>query len=467
MSTTSATGSITSTGIGSGLDVNAIVSKLMSVESQPLTLLQNEATSLNSTLSAVGQLKSLTSTMRDAASALTSLDLWNGTKSSSTDSSSVSATSDDGAAVGNYSVTVSALASAQTVSSQAYGSSSSTLGEGTLSFQVGSNAAVDISIAATDTLANVRDKINAANAGVTATIINDASGARLAFTAKNTGTANAFTVTGTETGSGSPGLAALTYDPNNSGSAMVLNQQAADAKARINGIDITSSSNTLSGVADGLTITLQKTTSSPVTVAVTADNDAVTSAVNKFVSAYNGLMSYIKTQTKYHPTSKTAGTLQGDFTTVGEQAQMRNVLNNAFSGNSSFKNLSQVGITIGSDGTMAVDSTKLTDAMSHRADLKELFMADGSTAETQGFMTRFRELGDTLLATDGSLTTRTNSLNAMLKTNGQDQSNMQDRLDQTQARLLKQYQALDTMMAQLSSTSSYLTQQLTALSKTA
>ena len=119
MSTTSATGSITSTGIGSGLDVNAIVSKLMSVESQPLTLLQNEATSLNSTLSAVGQLKSLTSTMRDAASALTSLDLWNGTKSSSTDSSSVSATSDDGAAVGNYSVTVSALASAQTVSSQA------------------------------------------------------------------------------------------------------------------------------------------------------------------------------------------------------------------------------------------------------------------------------------------------------------------------------------------------------------
>lgn len=467
MTTTSATGSITSTGIGSGLDVSSIVAKLMSIESQPLTLLQNTASSLNSTLSAVGQLKSLTSTMRDAASGLTSLDLWNSTKSSSTDGTVVSASTADGAAVGNYSVTVSALASSQTVSSQAYGSSTSTVGEGTLSLKVGSNAAVDVSVAATDTLADIRDKINASGAGVSATIINDATGARLAFTSKDTGTANAFTVTGTETASNSPGLAALTYDPNSSASVMALNQSAGDAKARINGIDITSSSNTLDGVADGLTLTLQKTTTSAVTVAVTADNDAVTAAVNKFVSAYNGLMNYIKTQTKYDPTSKTAGTLQGDFTTVGEQAQMRGVSNQQFDGSSMYKTLSDVGITLGADGTMSVDSTKLTNALTHREDVRQLFMANGSTAGTQGFMTRFRELGDSLLDTDGSLTTRTNSLNAMLETNSDDQARMQDRLDQTQARLERQYQALDTLMAQLSSTSSYLTQQLTALSKTA
>lgn len=480
---TTSTGSISSTGIGSGLDVNSIVGKLMAIESQPLTTLQSTASSLNTQLSAIGQLKSLTSAMRDAADKLTSLDLWNSTTTSSSDSASVTASTDSGAAVGSYAVSVQALASAQTVSSSAFASGSATVGQGSLTLELGSwdstqnppvftgksgASAVTIDIAAGDSLSAIRDKINAAGAGVTATIINDASGARLSLRSSATGAENGFRVTAADDGSsGGTGLDALAYDPGNpSAGAMSLNQSAANAQATINGIAISSASNTLTGVADGLTLNLLRTTSSTVTVGVAANDGAVTSAVNAFVSAYNSLAGYIATQTKYDPTSKTAGTLQGDFTTVGEQSQLRGVLNQATGMTGLYSTLSDVGISVQADGTLAVDSTKLTSALGHRSDLKQLFMADGDTAAQQGFMTRFRALGDNLLGTDGSLSTRTTGIQAMLKTNSDDQASMQTRLDQTQQRLMAQYQALDTMMAQLNATSSYLTNQLAAMTKT-
>ena len=303
----SSTGSISSAGLGSGLDVNSIVSGLMAVESQPLTLLQNTATSLTTEVSAFGQLQSLTSSMRDAANALTMPSLWSQTTSSSADTTTVGVTTTGNATPSNYNVSVQNIAVAQTVSSSAFATSTTAVGQGSLTIQLGSwgtdttgattftpnpttSAPVKITIGPGDTsLSSIRDKINAANAGVSATIVNDASGARLAIRSTNTGTVNAFRITGSETpgdGTVGPGLASLTYDPSGTGSAMSLNQTAANANATINGIAVNSASNTLSGVADGLSLTLLKPTVSGTSVAVgvASDTSAVTTAVSSFVT---------------------------------------------------------------------------------------------------------------------------------------------------------------------------------------
>jgi flagellar hook-associated protein 2 len=482
----SATGSISSAGLGSGLDVNSIVSGLMAVESQPLTLLQNTATSLTTQVSAFGQLQSLTSGMRDAAYALTSLSLWNQTTSSSSDASTVGVSTTGGAAVGNYNVSVQNLASGQTVSSSAFSSATAAVGQGTLTVELGSwgsdgtsftpksgGSPVSITIGPGDTsLTSIRDKINAAGAGVTATIVNDASGARLAIRSSSTGAVNAFRITGSETagdGNTGAGLSALTYDPSGSATTMSLNQTAVNANATINGIAVSSASNTLDGVADGLTLTLLKTTTagSSISVGVSADADAVTAGVTKFVSAFNSLASYIQTNTKYDATSKTGGVLQGDGTVNSIESQLRAIINQPNTTGGQYTVLSDVGISMQADGTLAVDSTKLANAVANRSDLKKLFQPFGSTTATTGFMMRFSNLGDALLNSDGAIPTRNTSLQTMLKQNSDSQSAMQTRLDQTQARLLAQYQALDTSMAQLNSTSSYLTQQLAAMNKTA
>jgi flagellar hook-associated protein 2 len=473
----SSTGSISSAGLGSGLDVNSIVSSLMAVESRPLTLLQKAASSLNTQVSAFGQLQSLSAGMRDAASALTSLSLWNQTTSSSSDASSVAVSTSGSAAVGSYGVSVQNLAQAQTVSSSAYASSGTVVGEGTLTIELGGYAAdgssssptiftprsgssaISVTIGTGDSsLASIRDKINAAGAGVTASIVTDASGARLAIRSSNTGAQNAFRIS-----SGDSALAGLTYDGSTDAtSAMTLNQGALDANATINGIAVSSASNKLDGVADGLTMTLLKANTGNVDVGVSADSAAVTSAVTKFVSAFNSLASYIHSNTKYDATSKTGGVLQGDRTVTQLQGQMRSVINQAMKGGK-FSVLSEAGISMQSDGTLAVDSSKLSNAVANRSDLKHLFADFGSTPDTQGFMTRFRNLGDSLLNQGGAIPTRETSLQSMLKSNGDSQTAMQNRLDQIQARLRKQYQALDTSMAQLNSTSNYLTQQLAAM----
>ncbi|HYP33735.1 MAG TPA: flagellar cap protein FliD N-terminal domain-containing protein, partial [Burkholderiaceae bacterium] len=205
-SLSSTTGSISSAGLGSGLDVKSIISSLMAVESQPLTLLQNKAASVQTEISAVGQIQSLTSTLSDKAHALSSTTLWTQTTSSSADTTAVTADTSNGtAAPGDYSVSVQQMAQGQTVTSSA--AAGSTLSAGTISIQLGtyksdgatpptttfdpaSSAKVDIPIGASETsLSAIRDKINAANAGVQASIITDANGSRLSLRSSSTGAA--------------------------------------------------------------------------------------------------------------------------------------------------------------------------------------------------------------------------------------------------------------------------------------
>lgn len=469
---------IQSTGIGSGLDVNAIITQLMAVESRPLTLLQQQKSDLNTQLSAIGKLSSLTSAMRDAASRLSSVSLWNQTKATSGDTSAVTVATDDGAIKGDYAVQVQSLAAGQTVTSRAWSGASAEVGAGTLTIELGTwggsgftakdgSTALTLELGEGETsLAAIRDKINAADAGVTASIITDGSGARLSLRSSDTGAENAFRISASETvddGDDTTGLSALAYDASGGASQMTRYQTAADASATINGIPVTSASNKLEGVVEGVTLTLLKTTTSAVGVSVAPDDEAVKTAVTNFTKAFNDLAAYIRDNTKYDAASKTGGTLQGDRTALGIQSQLRGVINEESTASEVYSRLADVGISMGKDGTLSVDSTKLDAGLAKRSELRKLFATDGTTTATSGFMDRFRDLGAALLDTDGAIDSRTDSLNAMIARNDRSQDSMENRLTQTEARLRKQYEALDTNMAKLSSLSNYLSGQLAML----
>lgn len=466
--------SITSLGVGSGLDAEGIISKLMQVESQPLQQLQKQESALKTQLSSFGQMKSLFADLQSASSALSSISLWNQTAATSSDTSTITATSASGAAAGSYSIAVSALATGQTVTSGAYATSDTVVGTGTLTIQLGaysggtppttftpgSTAAVNVTIdSAHSSLASIRDQINLANAGVTASIINDASGARLSIRSSSTGANSAFQITSSGT------LSALNYDATNAGSPMTRTETAQNAQATINGIAVSSATNTLTNVVDGLTLNLAKTTTSPVTVTVGADTDAIHKSIDGFVKAFNALASYIHDQTKYDAASKTGGPLQGNRTAVSMQNQLRAVLNQASSASSVFGTLSDIGITMGTDGTLSTNSTKLGNALNNLPELRKVLATDSGIDASSGFMVRYNKLATSVLDISGALSSATDGLSSRIKTYDQQQDDMNTRLAATEARLRAQYQALDTQMAQMSGLSSYLTNQLAALAK--
>ena len=486
--TTSATGSITSLGIGSnGLDLNSIISGLMAAESQPLTILQKQASSINTQISAVGRINSLADTFGDKAAALASSTFWKQTVGSTSDGTVVTADTSSGNAVpGTYTVKTTQLAMSQTATASAVPTDASVIGSGSMTIQLGTwsgnsftakdgSSPVSITIdPSSDTLANIRDKINGAGAGVTASIITDATGARLSIRSTDTGESNGFKLTTAEDnddGNPATGLSSLTYDPSQPNSQMALNQKAQNALANVNGIDIISASNTLKNVSDGLNLTLLKDNSTA-TVTVATDTASMNKAIGDFVSAYNSLNAELHNDTKYDPsvsndqgTARVDGPLQGDPSILSFQNQLKGIFNTTSTTSSMYSRLSDIGITMQKDGSLSTDSTKLTAALANPDELKKLFSTQGTTPENTGIMVRFSNLTTQALGVDGVLATRNQGLQDQLSRNTRNQDDMQQHLDQTQARLTKQYQALDTTMAQMSALSSYVTQQVALMEK--
>lgn len=467
--------SISSAGIGSGLDVESIITKLMSIEKAPVVQLQTQASAIQTKISAFGSLQSAVSTFRDAAQALTKSDTWGATTATSADAASVSAVGSSSALAGSYAVKVQSLAAAQSVASTAYASSSAVVGAGDMTIEVGAwdltepgfaaratINALSIPISSTDTLADVRDKINAAGGAVRASIVTDSSGARLVLSSSTTGASNGFRVTGTG------GAAAFTYDATDGSSPMIRTQTASDAKAFVNGLEINSATNNLSDVIQGLTLNLNKVTADTVQINVAQDNTAMKTSVQNFVNAYNSLASTLATQTKYDDATKTAGTLQGDSTAVALQRQLRSLVAAPSGASSVFSSLSQVGVELQADGTLKVSDTKLVSALSSNlAEVKKLFANTSLTDDTStnGVAQRLRSFGDTVLGTDGMLTTRKAGLSSNLTRNKDQQDAYTTRLESTEKRIRAQYTALDTKVASLTALNTYITQQITNWNK--
>ncbi len=479
------TGSVSSTGIGSGLDVTTIISKLMAVEQLPMTQLQNQASAFNAKLSSVGKMQSYFSALQTKSNALTAPGMWSSTTATSSDTASVKVSTGPDAAVGNYAVMVSNLAVGQTVTSAALPSSTDTLSAGSLTIDIGSynlgtppepftaksgTTPLTLTIGAGDTsLASIRDKINGANAGISASIVTDASGARLSLRSKETGAENAFRITVVEAsddGIAATGLSAVAYDANNANAAMTRSMAAANANLTVNGIALTSASNTLTNVIDGLTIGLLKPTATEANVTVAADTASIKTAVTDFVTAFNTLASFIGTQTAYNADNKTGGAMQGDQATLALQHQLRSVINEGSSASSTWSRLSEIGLTLKTDGTLDTNSTKLDNALGKLPDLKKLMANDGVSSADSGFVRRFKNLADAALGSEGVFAVRSASISTSVSRNGKSQEAMQKRLDHTQARLQAQYSALDTKMASLNALSSYMTQQITQSNRT-
>jgi flagellar hook-associated protein 2 len=471
---------ISSAGIGSGLDVESLVTKLVAAESTPITQLSQKTDGLKTELSSFGKVQGVLATLRDAAAKLTSPSTWGGTLATSSDPSSVSVSAGDGAAIGNVSVQVNQLASAQTlVSNTSYSSSTATVGQGSLTITLGAWSTDSTTGATTftdktgatpvtvnigpgqDTLGGIRDAINAANAGVTASIVNDASGSRLTLRSTATGETNGFRI------DAGGGLTDLGYDPRVGVTSLIQTLPAQNARALINGIDVSSESNSLQQAIDGLNITLLKTTTIPASVAVSQDKDSIKKLITDFTTAYNAVNALLRDQTKYDSASKTAGPLQGDSTAVGLQNQLRSIIGGTTTLGGSLGRLAQIGLEPGSDGNLTTSDSKLNTALNDLGSLKQLFMGLDSSGNSSndGFAQRIRSYVDGALGSDGSISSRQSGLQTQINNNNKRQDELQAHVDQTEARLRARYSALDTQMAQLNGLSAYVTQQLAQLSK--
>jgi len=470
-------GKISSAGIGSGLDVSGIVSQLMALERRPIELLQGNQKKLNTQLSALGRVQSSLTALGDAARKLTNATNWSQTTVASTDASSVSATAGTSAVPGRYSVQVSSLAQGQTLTSATYANASTVVGTGTLNIQLGTwtgspgtftagaAAAVPVTIAAgQDTLTGVRDQINAANAGVTASIVTDASGSRLAIRSNSTGEAQGFRIEVTDDdadNTDAAGLSGLAYNPQAGINRMTRAQAANNAQATVNGIAVSSTTNQLSEVVDGLTLTLSRTTTSPVELTVARDNAAIKKTLTDFSTAYNDLIKLARELTAYDETSKKAGALQGDRATVGLLSSLRGLVGGESGASTAFARLADIGLEPQRDGTLKTTESKLDNALANLTELKAFFSRNETGTAQDGFGTLLREFADATTGSEGTLTSRQDGLRTRLDQLGDRERAMEQRLTLVEQRLRDQYTRLDESMASMSGLQSYIGAQVT------
>ena len=468
---------ISSTGIGSGLDVASIVSQLLSIERAPIRQLQSEAGKLQTQISAFGRVQSALSTLRDASVKLTQADTWRAAKATSSDTTALGATATGAAQAGSYNINVTRLAGSQTLSTGIYANASASIGSGILRIELGNfdaqpplpkagSSMVEVVIApGENSLSAIRDKINGAGSGVVASVVTDVSGTRLVLRSSQTGLENGFRVQVLDddgSDGNATGLSALSFDPSSGISTMSRPQQAQNALASINGVAVESATNTLDKTVEGLSFQLRKVGTTE--VQVEPDTDALKKSVDEFVKAYNESIKLLREQTRYDPATKQAGPLQGDRSGAAMLTQLRSMFTGSGGNSGVFSRLADVGLDLDTDGMIKVNNTKLGAALTQGPELQKLFAnVDATTPANQGFAKRFEGWLKLSLDSDGTLDSRTQSLQARVKNNEAAQERMEDRVARSEVRLMRQYSALDTRMGQLSGLASYVSQQMSLL----
>ena len=571
--------SISSAGIGSGLDVSSIVSQLVALEKQPLKNLELKATTVKAQVSAMGEIKSQFSALADVATKLSSASAWAARTANSSNTSAATISVTSAAAATSFTLDVDKLAQKQSLSSPQVssgglvGAASSTAADsaaavsmglatagkvalaayaatGTANEQaysaaysawvgaIGANdhlsqpsmdaeaaalvtlnnarsalnpgeliavdavatvalgstassnkgaalaaratfsaasgsADVTVTALATDTVTTLAAKINAANAGVVATAFFDGTGDRLLLSSKDTGAEAGFRVQVADTGDSNTntdnaGLSRFGYDPNAAAFGMasvgISVQEGQNASARINGMAVTSKTNALASNIPGVTIDLKAVTTSSVTMSVSEDVTLAVKNVNDFVTAYNALNKNLADLTKYDAGTKTASLFQADSSILGLQSVLRNMLGSISNG-STYQRLSDVGLERQLDGSLTMNTSKLSTAANNGTELQKLFTTNNSDAQTNGFALKFAALGAGLLASSGAVTNKAKALSDALTRNAQDQTKVNDRAAAVEARLRKTYTALDTKMAGLTALNQYVAQQVTTWNK--
>lgn len=425
---------ISDLGVGSGLDVNSIISQLMVVQNQPVTLLQNQEAAAQTTVSAYGSLQSALATFQSALQGLNNINQYQSLSATVGDSTVASATATSAAATGSYSLKVNQLAQAQTLVAAGQASTTSSIGTGTISFSFGTTtgtvtngqygsgttfvnsgaAAKTVTISSSNnTLAGIASAINAANIGVTASILNDGSNTpyRLSLTSATTGAANSMQI------SVSGDLALqdlLNQDPTSTtGQNLTQTSAAQNAQFNLNGLTITGTTNTNSTVIPGVTLNLLSANAgSTTTLNVAQDNSGAASSINAFVSAYNTVQAAIAKATAAKTGTTAAGPLQGQNGILAVSNQMQRLINSPVPGAPSMLSmLAQVGVAFQSDGTLSVNSATLQSALTSNPNaVSGLFASSGSsndtlinyTGSTSGTQPGAYKINITQLATQGN-----------------------------------------------------------------
>jgi flagellar hook-associated protein 2 len=453
--------SITSAGVGSGLDVASLVTQLVAAErAAPDTRLSKAQSKAQTTLSALGTFRSALAELQNAAKALQD---GGAAKLAATSANTglLTATTTSTAAAGSYSVEVLQLAKTHKLASAAYASSSDSVGTGKLTLTSGGKSFTVEIDSEHDSLAGIRDAINAAsdNPGIRASLLNTTAGVRLTLTAAGTG-ADAEMEISAESLTGDPilpagtGLDALSYTAAN----LQLSQidPAQNAKIQIDGYDFESQSNEFTEAVDGLRFTALKAEPGTIfNVTSALDSKAAETAVQNFVTRYNTMNALISTYTRYDATSQSGGPLLGDATVRGLAQQMKGLMGTAMSGR--LTTLGEIGISGGTDGAFKLDTAKFGQVLA--ADPSAVSTLLGKT----GFGGQLVDLAEDYLESDGRIKARQDNLNAQLKDISKQQDALDRRMTQVEARYRAQFTALDSLISQLTSTSSYLTQQLANL----
>ena len=444
--------SSTITGLGSGLKIDEIVAALANAEKAPKQKQINaQTTTATTSLSAIGTIKSALDTFRAAIAKLNTASSFSGLASSSSDEAIAKLKLGDGASSGTYALEVTQLATASKISTQVYENTSKIVNDSgesqTLTISQGS-ATHSVTIANGATLQQARDTINGQlqSKGITANIVTDASGSRLVFSSTKMGEGTELTLGGDA--SMATGVTTIAKPQN--------------AKYKLDGLELESASNTVTGAVSGVDITLVKEGKS--SLSIVSNNDTLKTSVQSFVTAYNALMTTINAQTKV--TTGADGAATGAAALTGD-ATMRSLVNSVRSeishsvGTGSLRTLSQLGInTVQKTGLLEFNDTKWDAAVkTYGADISDLFTGK------DGLLTRMTKTTEEYTKTGGILATRQTNLTNQLKELEESQEALDRRIESLTETLTKKYNAMDTMVAQLKATSDSVMTTLNALNK--
>jgi len=544
---------ISAAGVGSGLDIEGIIKSLMAAERIPLNTIAQQRSETNARISTYGNIKSAFANMSTLADKLSKLANLYPTKVTSSNDAFVSGTAKGSSANGNYTIEVQQLAKSQSIAAPRVGSATEIVGTGSLTLTMGTYNSTTNSFTADaaktpitvnvgtgqQTLEGVRNAINTANAEVSASIVNDGTGARLVVTSKATGEANSFKIDVADSdgvNNDLTGLSKLAFDPTTAaaptnGTTAEFLEKAKNAIFTVNNLTITKASNTVTDAVEGLTLNLKAVTTSPVQLGVATDNDALKTSLDELVKSYNDIRKLLKDQ------QKKDSTLSRDVTPGTLERQLRNVMRETVGSGAS---LNTIGMSFDKDGVLSLDKTKLDAALIKDPQALEKLFADtatftnadvkfvgatsksvqgtyalditnpggngstiagtiggfaatgvsniltgsagsaieglkisvtpgvsgnlGNMSFSKGMGSRLSDWIESLDKENGALASKTESLKGKLGRLDDQKERMDFRLEQIEKRYRAQFTSLDSMLASMQQTSSYLSQQLSALS---
>lgn len=441
---------ITSSGLGSGLDINSLVTQLVAAEQKPtLDRLNTKEAQLQAKFSAIGTVKATFSDFRTSLSALRTAGNLDKISATSSNSDVFSATATNTAKSNTYAIEVKQLAAVDIKSSQGFSGADAVPIPGGTTLTIGTGStSKSITVNGTDKLSDIMAAINDADAGVTASIVNagGTNGYHLVLKSKASGTSNAITL-------------------NDSSSTLIFDtkQSAADAIVSIDGIDVTSASNTLTGAIDGVTLNLSQAKSgTPLSLKISPDSTNFSTAIKNMTDKFNALVDAVANVASYNPDTKQAGPLLSDGGVRMAIGQLRNILDTRVEGlNGAVKTLQDLGVSTGSAGHLSFNSAKFNAAyFVHKSDAITLF------TDKTGLVARFDKALAGILDTDGMLTARSNGLQKSLAQIGKDRTALSERLAAYQAQLVTKFNAMDQVVGRMNSTSNWMTQQFNALFNT-